>query len=152
MKKVYEPFMAPILVTDISSAGLLNTARNSFLALKFRTSTAVSGIAKRVEPMWKSADGIGMDHVSGRDFSNAGIGYGGSCSQRHCGVHRGSAISSERHSICSGSATHKRGSKGAFPQTIRETLWVLREKRIAIWGLTFKPDTDDVRLSVAIDW
>ena len=43
------------------------------------------------------------------------------------------------------------GQKARFLKTIRETLWVLREKRIAVWGLTFKPDTDDVRSSVAID-
>ena len=41
--------------------------------------------------------------------------------------------------------------KTRFLKTIRETLWVLREKRIAVWGLTFKPDTDDVRSSVAIE-
>jgi UDPglucose 6-dehydrogenase len=41
--------------------------------------------------------------------------------------------------------------KERFLKTIRETLWVLREKRIAVWGLTFKPDTDDVRSSVAIE-
>jgi UDPglucose 6-dehydrogenase len=41
--------------------------------------------------------------------------------------------------------------KARFMKTIRETLWVLRDKRIAVWGLTFKPDTDDVRSSVAID-
>jgi UDPglucose 6-dehydrogenase len=41
--------------------------------------------------------------------------------------------------------------KERFLKTIRETLWVLREKKIAVWGLTFKPDTDDLRSSVAID-
>jgi UDPglucose 6-dehydrogenase len=41
--------------------------------------------------------------------------------------------------------------KGRFLKAIRETLWVLREKRIAVWGLTFKPDTDDIRSSVAIE-
>src|SRR5262249_61885323 len=43
------------------------------------------------------------------------------------------------------------GQKARFLKTIRETLWVLREKRMAVWGLTFKPDTDDVRSSVAIE-
>ena len=43
------------------------------------------------------------------------------------------------------------GQKARFLKSIRETLWVLREKRIAVWGLTFKPDTDDVRSSVAIE-
>jgi UDPglucose 6-dehydrogenase len=43
------------------------------------------------------------------------------------------------------------GQKARFFKAIRETLWVLREKKIAVWGLTFKPDTDDIRSSVAID-
>src|SRR2546429_6145610 len=80
MKKVYEPFMAPILVTDISSAELIKHAANSFLALKISYINAVSGICEASgADVEKVAGGIGMDHRIGRDFLNAGIGYGGSC-------------------------------------------------------------------------
>src|SRR5437868_13672631 len=79
MKKVYEPFMAPILVTDISSAELIKHCANSFLALKISYINAVSAICEaRGADVEKVADGIGMDHRIGRDFLNDGIGYGGS--------------------------------------------------------------------------
>src|SRR2546430_835303 len=80
MKKVYEPFMAPILVTDINSAELIKHCANSFLALKISYINAVSAICEASgADVEKVADGIGMDPRIGRDFLNAGIGYGGSC-------------------------------------------------------------------------
>jgi len=80
MKKVYEPFMAPILVTDINSAELIKHAANSFLALKISYINAVSAICEASgADIEKVADGIGMDQRIGRNFLNAGIGYGGSC-------------------------------------------------------------------------
>src|SRR3989475_12271748 len=79
MKKVYEPFMAPILVTDISSAELIKHCANSFLALKISYINAISAICEASgADVERVADGIGMDHRIGRDFLNAGIGYGGS--------------------------------------------------------------------------
>src|SRR2546429_972158 len=78
MKKVYEPFMAPILVTDINSAELIKHCANSFLALKISYINAVSAIcAASGADIEKVADGIGMDRRIGRSFLNAGIGYGG---------------------------------------------------------------------------
>src|SRR5438874_3718715 len=80
MKKVYEPFMAPILVTDINSAELIKHAANSFLALKISYINAVSAICEASgADIERVADGIGMDRRIGRNFLNAGIGYGGSC-------------------------------------------------------------------------
>src|SRR5258708_1123663 len=80
MKKVYEPFMAPILVTDINSAEIIKHAANSFLALKISYINAVSAICEASgADVEKVADGIGMDRRIGRNFLNAGIGYGGSC-------------------------------------------------------------------------
>jgi len=153
MKKVYEPFMAPILVTDISSAELINHCANSFLALKISYINAVSGICEASgADVEKVADGIGMDHRIGRDFLNAGIGYGGSCFPKDIAAFI--AISEQLgrpFTLLKEVQRINEGQKARFLKTIRETLWVLREKRIAVWGLTFKPDTDDVRSSVAIE-
>src|SRR6202161_3666812 len=80
MKKVYEPFMAPIMVTDVNSAELIKHAANSFLALKISYINAISAICEATgADIEKVAEGIGMDRRLGRDFLNAGIGYGGSC-------------------------------------------------------------------------
>src|SRR5213082_550555 len=153
MKKVYEPFMAPILVTDISSAELIKHCANSFLALKISYINAVSGICEASgADVEKVADGIGMDHRIGRDFLNAGIGYGGSCFPKDIAAFI--AISEQLgtpFALLKEVQRINEGQKARFLKAIRDTLWVLREKRIAVWGLTFKPDTDDIRSSVAID-
>src|SRR5690348_3109813 len=153
MKKLYEPFMAPILVTDISSAELIKHCANSFLALKISYINAVSAICEASgADVEKVANGIGMDHRIGRDFLNAGIGYGGSCFPKDIAAFI--AISEQLgtpFSLLKEVQRINEDQKARFLKTVRETLWVLREKRIAVWGLTFKPDTDDVRSSVAIE-
>ncbi len=153
MKKVYEPFMAPMLVTDVNSAELIKHSANSFLALKISYINAISAICEASgADVEKVADGIGMDHRIGRDFLNAGIGYGGSCFPKDIAAF---ITISERlglpFNLLKEVQRINAVQKERFLKTIRETLWVLREKRIAVWGLTFKPDTDDVRSSVAIE-
>jgi UDPglucose 6-dehydrogenase len=80
MNKVYEPFMAPIMVTDMNSAELIKHAANSFLALKISYINAMSAICEASgADVERVADGIGADKRIGRSFLNAGLGYGGSC-------------------------------------------------------------------------
>jgi UDPglucose 6-dehydrogenase len=153
MKKVYEPFMAPILVTDINSAELIKHAANSFLALKISYINAVSAICEASgADIEKVADGIGMDRRIGRNFLNAGIGYGGSCFPKDIAAF---ITISEKlgvpFSLLKEVQRINAEQKERFLKSIRDTLWVLREKKIAVWGLTFKPDTDDIRSSIAID-
>lgn len=153
MKRVYEPFHAPILVTDVNSAELIKHAANSFLSLKISYINAVAAICEAsgadVEMV---ADGIGMDKRIGRNFLNAGIGYGGSCFPKD--VKAFIAIARqlgtpftllEEVERINADQLHRYITK------VREALWVLKDKKIAVWGMTFKPDTDDVRNSVAID-
>ncbi len=153
MKKVYEPFNAPILVTDINSAELIKHAANSFLALKISYINAVSAICEASgADVEKVADGIGMDRRIGRNFLNAGLGYGGSCFPKDIAAFI--AISGDLgvpFTLLKEVQRINADQKERFLKGVREALWVLRDKRIAVWGLTFKPDTDDVRCSVAID-
>jgi UDPglucose 6-dehydrogenase len=153
MKKVYEPFNAPILVTDINSAELIKHAANSFLALKISYINAVSAICEASgADVEKVAAGIGMDRRIGRNFLNAGLGYGGSCFPKDIAAFI--TIADELgvpFTLLKEVQRINASQKERFIKHIREALWVLREKRIAVWGLTFKPDTDDVRNSVPID-
>lgn len=153
MKKVYEPFMAPILVTDINSAELIKHAANSFLALKISYINAVSAICEATgADIEMVAEGIGTDKRIGRAFLNAGLGYGGSCFPKDIAAFI--AISDQL-----GTPFHllkeveriNTTQLERFIDRIRKKLWVLQEKKIAVWGLSFKPDTDDVRCSVAIE-
>jgi UDPglucose 6-dehydrogenase len=153
MKKVYEPFMAPILVTDINSAELIKHAANSFLALKISYINAVSAICEASgADVEKVADGIGTDKRIGRNFLNAGLGYGGSCFPKDIAAFI--AISEELgvpFTLLKEVQRINAAQKERFLRSVRDALWVLRDKKIAVWGLSFKPDTDDVRCSVAID-
>ena len=153
MKKIYEPFMAPILVTDINSAELIKHAANSFLALKISYINAVSAICEASgADVEKVADGIGMDRRIGRNFLNAGIGYGGSCFPKDIAAFiKISEQLGVPFTLLQEVQRINAGQKNRFLTAVRDALWVLREKKIAVWGLTFKPDTDDIRSSVAID-
>ncbi len=153
LKKVYEPFMAPIMVTDINSAELIKHAANSFLALKISYINALSAICEASgADVERVADGIGADKRIGRSFLNAGLGYGGSCFPKDVAAFI--AISEEigvPFTLLKEVQRINQSQMDRFIKKIRETLWVLKDKRIAVWGLTFKPDTDDVRNSVAIE-
>jgi len=153
MKKIYEPFVAPILVTDINSAELIKHAANSFLALKISYINAVSAICEASgADIEMVADGIGMDKRIGRNFLNAGLGYGGSCFPKDLAAFI--AISEKLgvpFTLLKEVQNINDQQRQRFLEKIRKELWILRDKKIAVWGLTFKPDTDDLRSSVAVD-
>lgn len=153
MKEVYAPFQAPILVTDINSAELIKHAANSFLALKISYINAISVICEATGAnVLEVANGIGMDERIGRRFLDASLGFGGSCFPKDLSafikiseqlgydfkllkeVQQINAFQMER-----------------FIKKITDTLWVLKDKTIGVLGLAFKQNTDDVRMSPAID-
>ena len=153
MEKVYEPFMAPIMVTDVNSAELIKHAANSFLALKISYINALSSICEASgADVEKVAEGIGADKRIGRSFLNAGLGYGGSCFPKDIAafIAISEQIGEPFHLLREVQRVNQL-QRERFVKKLRDTLWVLKEKRIAVWGLTFKPHTDDVRSSVAID-
>jgi UDPglucose 6-dehydrogenase len=152
MKEIYAPFNAPIMFTDLNSAELIKHAANSFLALKISYINAVAAICEasgaNVE---RVADGMGADKRIGRDFLNAGIGYGGSCFPKDISAFiRISRELGYEFRLLEEVESINRSQKERFLKKIREALWVLRQKKIGVLGLAFKGNTDDVRSSVAI--
>lgn len=152
MQKIYEPFVAPVLVTDVESAELIKHAANSFLALKISYINAVGRICEKSgADIEKVAEGIGMDDRIGRRFLNAGLGYGGSCFPKD--VKAFIAISESLgypFDLLKQVEEINDDQRKLFLDKIREKLWVLQDKKVAVWGLAFKQNTDDVRESVAI--
>lgn len=153
MQKVYEPFVAPVLVTDVNSAELIKHAANSFLALKISYINAVSQICEASgADVQMVAEGIGADKRIGRSFLNAGIGYGGSCFPKDIAAFI--AISEQLgcpFTLLKEVEAINASMKQRFLKAIRDALWVLDDKKIAVWGLAFKNNTDDIRSSVAIE-
>ena len=153
MREIYTPFNAPIMFTDLNSAELIKHAANSFLALKISYINAVAAICEasgaNVE---RVADGMGADKRIGRAFLNAGIGYGGSCFPKDISAFiRISRELGHPFHLLEEVEKINANQKERFLKKIRDSLWVLRQKKIGVLGLAFKGNTDDVRSSVAIE-
>ncbi|HHJ64502.1 MAG TPA: UDP-glucose/GDP-mannose dehydrogenase family protein, partial [Aquifex aeolicus] len=150
MEELYRPLTDrgfPLLVTDPATAELIKHASNSFLAMKISFINMIADLCERTgADVTLVAEGMGYDRRIGREFLRAGIGYGGSCfpkdvkafikiAQDH-GVDF--ALLREVEKINAGRIE-------VLMEKILKALWTLRDKRIAVWGLSFKPNTDDIR-------
>lgn len=139
----------PFLVTDIRSAELIKHASNSFLAMKISFINSVADLCELVgADVGLVAEGIGLDRRIGRAFLDAGLGFGGFCFPKDlqafvkiaekCGYDFRLLREVDRI------------NQARVPQAVKklkEHLWILKDKVIGVWGLAFKPDTDDLRYS-----
>ena len=154
MKQVYEPFNAPIIITDINSAELIKHASNSFLALKISYINAVSVLCEATGAnVQEVAAGMGLDERIGRRFLNAGIGFGGSCFPKDLSAFiKISEQNGYEFRLLKEVQRINAEQMERFVRKITDTLWVLKGKTIGVLGLTFKQNTDDVRSSPAIEF
>jgi UDPglucose 6-dehydrogenase len=153
MKEIYKPFNAPIVVTDINSAELIKHAANSFLALKISYINAIATICEAAGAnVQEVANGIGLDERIGRRFLNAGIGFGGSCFPKDLSafIKIAEQIGCDFRLLKEVQQINA-GQMDRFVKKITDTLWVLKDKSIGVLGLAFKQNTDDVRMSPAIE-
>ncbi len=153
LKEIYAPFKAPVIVTDINSAELIKHASNSFLALKISYINAISVLCEATGAnVQEVANGMGMDDRIGRRFLDASLGFGGSCFPKDL-----SAFIQIAQQVGYDFGLLKEVQKinteqmNRFLKKILETLWVLKDKKIGVLGLAFKQNTDDIRMSPAID-
>ncbi len=145
--ELYKPLDAPVIVTDINSAEIIKHAANSFLATKISFANALVHICEasgaNVEEVTK---GVGLDNRVGSRFLNAGVGYGGSCFPKD--VSAFISIADELgydFKLLKEVENINEFQSEYFFNKIKETLWILEDKTIAILGLAFKPNTDDMR-------
>jgi len=170
MKEIYQPiaeksFRCPVhpeckhdatvsfLVTDTNSAELVKHASNSFLAMKISFINMVSDLCEAAgADIEKVAEGIGLDRRIGPAFLQPGIGFGGFCFPKDlqafvriaetfgCDF----ALLKDVENI-----NHARVER--FVAKVKKELWILRGKTIAVWGLAFKPNTDDIRFAPSLE-
>lgn len=153
MREIYTPFNAPIIITDINSAELIKHAANSFLALKISYINAISILCEAAGAnVEQVAHGIGLDERIGRRFLNAGIGFGGSCFPKDLSafIKISEQVGYEFKLLKEVQRINSEQME-RFVKKITDTLWVLKDKKIGVLGLAFKQNTDDVRMSPAID-
>lgn len=157
MRKLYSPFVRsgnPVLVMDERSAELTKYAANSFLATKI---TFMNEIANYCEKVGADVDkvrvGMGTDSRIGKRFLFPGIGYGGSCFPKDVKALRkaGLDVDYDFRILNSVIEVNQRQKSILIPEIERHFNQNLTGKKIAIWGLAFKPETDDIREAPSID-
>ena len=142
-----------LLLTSTKSAEIIKHASNAFLALKISFINAVSNLCEAADAnVEQVARGIGLDSRIGPKFLRPGIGYGGSCFPKDVAAFRSVAAQlGVDFSLLHEVERINVAQKARFLGKVRSALWTLRGKRLAVLGLAFKGDTDDVRESPAID-
>jgi UDPglucose 6-dehydrogenase len=144
---------ARVIVTNAKSAELIKHASNAFLAMKISFINAVANISESVgADITEVCSGIGSDSRIGPRFLNAGIGYGGSCFPKDVQAFQAVAVQcGYDFGLLTEVMRINSGQRHRFVKKVRSALWTLRGKRLAVLGLAFKGDTDDIRESPAIE-
>ncbi len=140
------------LITDLNTAELIKHASNSFLATKISFINAVADICDQVgADVMNVSKGMGMDPRIGNSFLNPGLGFGGYCLPKDV-----KAFTKIGEDLGVDMSLFKSVSKinesrvGRIVTKLKDRLWVLNGKVAAIWGLSFKPGTDDIRESPSL--
>lgn len=153
LREIYKPLKAKMVVTNINSAEIIKHASNSFLATKISFSNALSQICDRVgADILKVTEGMGLDQRIGHSFLSAGVGFGGSCFPKDVDAFiRLSERSGYDFRLLKEVRNVNDDQKLAFVRLVEDKLWNLKDKVIAVWGLAFKPNTDDMRNASSVD-
>jgi UDPglucose 6-dehydrogenase len=141
------------LVTTINSAELIKHASNSFLALKISYANMLADLAERLGAnIQEVTTAMGMDSRIGRSFLNAGLGFGGFCLPKdlQAFVHLAERSGVDFSLLKEVEKINRKRIRHVI-EKVRHALWVVKGKPIAVLGLAFKANTDDIRFSPAID-
>jgi UDPglucose 6-dehydrogenase len=140
------------VVTTINSAELIKHASNSFLAMKISYANVIADLCEKVDAdIHEVTRAMGMDPRIGPAFLNAGLGFGGYCLPKDVQAFIRLA---ERSGVDSGllreiERVNKRRVDQFF-EKVEQALWVVKDKRVGLLGLAFKPNTDDIRFAPAL--
>ena len=153
MRALYAGISAPILVTDVKSAELIKHASNSFLATKISYINAVSALCEKVGgDVVQVAHGMGLDHRIGPMFLQPGVGFGGFCFPKDLeAFHWIGKQKGYDFSLLKAVKEINEHQKTWVMRKIEENLWNLEGKTVALLGLAFKPNTDDMRFAPSVD-
>ena len=153
LTKLYEPLNAPLLLCDINSAELIKHCANAFLAMKISFINSVAQICELSgADVKRVARGIGLDRRIGMEFLNAGVGYGGSCFPKDVAAFIKIAEQlNYDYGLLKEVSKINEEQKKLFVRKLEKALGSLSGKKAGILGLTFKPNTDDLRGAPALD-
>ena len=143
----YAPLGAPLVRTDVSSAEMIKLASNAFLATKISFINEIANVCEEVgADVTEVARGMGLDPRIGSRFLNAGLGFGGSCFPKDTQALKHLAGNSGYHfQLLSSVIEVNELQKRRVMSKLSKHLESLVGRRVALLGLAFKPDTDDMR-------
>lgn len=156
LREIYKPFTEKgdfLFITTPPVAEIIKYASNSFLALKISYVNMLADLCEKVNAdIDEVANGMGIDNRIGNSFLNAGIGYGGSCLPKDVSAF---IKTSEDYNVDFGllrEVNHiNKSRRTKFLEKVKNVLGNVNGKQIAVWGLSFKPNTDDIREAPSID-
>jgi UDPglucose 6-dehydrogenase len=153
MTELYEPLHAPIIVTNIETAELIKHASNAFLTLKISYINAIANICEKVgADVTKVAEGMGHDKRIGREFLDAGVGYGGYCFPKDLAAFiRIAEEAGYDFELLKSVQKINDGQRELIIKKVKHALWNLDSKTIGVLGLSYKPNTDDMREAPSIE-
>jgi UDPglucose 6-dehydrogenase len=151
--KLYEPLNAPILIYNLYTAEMVKYASNAFLAARISFINEIARICERVDADAKLvAEGMGLDRRIGQHFLEAGIGYGGSCFPKDVKALAAIAEKYEYHpELLNAVMDINRDQRRLAVEKLRECLGTLRQQVVGLFGLSFKPNTDDMREAPSLE-
>lgn len=152
IEQVFHPLKIPIIKTDIRSAEMIKYASNAFLATKISFINEIAALCEKVGANVENvANGIGSDHRIGQHFLQAGIGYGGSCFPKDTKALVQLAGNVQHDFELLEAVIKVNNRQQAFPvEKAKETIGSLKGKKVALLGLAFKTNTDDVREAASL--
>jgi UDPglucose 6-dehydrogenase len=152
VEDIYKPFKLPIIRTDIRSAEMIKYASNAFLATKISFINEIANICEKVGANIEDvAYGMGLDNRIGSQFLKAGIGYGGSCFPKDTrALVQIAGDVQHKFELLEAVINVNNKQQVKLVQKAIEELGSLRGKKIALLGLAFKPNTDDMREAASI--
>jgi UDPglucose 6-dehydrogenase len=147
VERLYEPFDAPLVSTDVNSAEMIKLAANAFLATKISFINEIANVCEALgADVTEVARGMGLDDRIGPRFLQAGIGYGGSCFTKDVSALKLLAGNSGYHfQLLNAVIEVNELQKRRVVSKLQRHLGQLAGKRVALLGLAFKPNTDDMR-------
>jgi UDPglucose 6-dehydrogenase len=153
IEEINKPFEIPIFKTDIESAEMIKYAANTFLATRISFINELANICEKVgADIENVAYGIGLDHRIGSQYMKPGIGYGGSCLPKdtHSLLQTSKEVGLQGELLKAVIQVNKNQNTGLIKKA-KQRFGGLHGKKVALLGLAFKPNTDDVRHSVALE-
>ncbi len=150
---LYEALRSPIMITDLRTAEMIKYASNAFLATRISFINEIANICESLgADVREVARGMGMDKRIGPSFLDAGLGWGGSCFPKDVKALTYMATTRGAHpQLLQAVADINQNQRKRAVKKIEKALGTLRGKKIGVLGLSFKPNTDDIRYAPSLD-